>query len=174
MDIQFWIEHSGSLFHQIFMIVMGGLYGMAFLFGSTYKVVNILVYFILIPSSWIYLIGRKTSVWLNSISVVGLVTFFLFPNLSENCDYLFERSVDFLNYTAEIFGSNYINMSVYICVVVVGLVYLVLLPLTLSRKTTKLIFGIGLIFTLLYLILIYPFFKDIMVYALEKREHLLS
>jgi hypothetical protein len=174
MDIQFWLEHSGSLFHQVFMIVMAVLYGMAYLFGTTYKVINILVYFILIPSSWIYLIGRKTSVWLNSISVVGLMTFFLFPNLSGNCDFLFERSVDFLNYTAEIFSSNYINMSVYICFLVVCLVYLVLIPLTLSRTTTKLIFAIGLIFTLLYLVLIYPFFKDIMVYALENREHLLA
>jgi hypothetical protein len=51
MDIQFWIDNADSLFHQVFMIVMGGLMGIAYLFGTTYNVINILVYYVLIPSS---------------------------------------------------------------------------------------------------------------------------
>lgn len=30
MDIQFWIDHADSFLHQIFMIVMGSLYGWHF------------------------------------------------------------------------------------------------------------------------------------------------
>lgn len=112
MDIQFWINNADSLFHQLFMIVMGGLIGMAILFGTTYNVINILVYYILIPSSWIYLLSRKTTLWINTIYLLALLTFLIIPDLRKNSDYVFQRSVDFLNWTAEIFNSNYIDMSV--------------------------------------------------------------
>jgi hypothetical protein len=46
MDIQFWNDNANSLFHQIFMIVMGGLAGIAYVFEITYNVINILVYYI--------------------------------------------------------------------------------------------------------------------------------
>ena len=36
-----WIAHSDSLFHQIFLIVMGGLYALAFLAGFTYKIIEL-------------------------------------------------------------------------------------------------------------------------------------
>jgi hypothetical protein len=168
MDIQFWIDNADSLFHQIFMIVMGGLMAMAALFGTTYNVINILVYYILIPSSWIYLLSRKTSIWVNTISLIAIITFLFLPDLRKNCDYFFQKSVDFLNWSAEIFGSNYIDMSVYICVVGVGLVYLVLIPLTLPIKLTKriaLIFGVIFI---IYMIIIYPNFKDVLIWSLKK------
>jgi hypothetical protein len=168
MDIQFWLDNAGSLFHQIFMIVMGGLFGLAYLFGTTYNVINIFVYYIFVPSSWLYLISRKTSVWLNAISVLLLFSFLLLPNIRLNSNYLFQKSVDLLNWTAVIFGSNYIDMSVYICVVVIGVVYLVLIPLTLPKKISKtiLIFIAGTF--IVYMIFIYPNFKDIMIMVIDR------
>jgi hypothetical protein len=168
MDIQFWINNADSLFHQIFMIVMGGLMGMAILFGTSYNVINILVYYILIPSSWIYLLSRKTTLWINTISLLALLTFLLLPDLRKNSDYLFQKSVVFLNWTAEIFDSNYIDMSVYICVVAVALVYVLLIPLTLPQKLTKKIALITAVVFTLYMIIIYPNFKEVLIWGLEQ------
>jgi hypothetical protein len=168
MDIQFWIDNANSLFHQIFMIVMGGLYGIAYVFGTTYNVINIFVYYILIPSSWIFLISKKTNSKLNLISLGLLIGFISLPNIKKNCDYFFQKSVDFLNWSADIFGSNYIDMSVYICVIVVGIIYLILIPLTLTRKTTKIIFIISVIVFGLYMLIIYPNFKDLLIEGQQK------
>jgi hypothetical protein len=167
MDIQFWIDNADSLFHQVFMIVMGGLMGIAYLFGTTYNVINILVYYVLIPSSWIYLISRKTNYKLNFISLGLLLAFILVPNIRKNCDYLFQKSVDFLYWTADIFGSNYIDMSVYICVIVAGIIYSILIPLTLPKKVTKIILiTIAIVFGL-YMIIIYPHFEKFLLKGLK-------
>ena len=168
MDIQFWIDNADSLFHQIFMIVMGGLLGIAYLFGITYNVINIFVYYVLIPSSWIYLISRKTSYKLNFISLGLLLPFIFLPNIRKSCDFFFQKSVDFLNWTADIFGSNYIDMSVYICVIVAGIIYLILIPLTLPKKITKIILIITVVVFGLYMIFIYPNFKDLLLIGLQK------
>jgi len=168
MDIQFWIDNANSLFHQIFMIVMGGLYGIAYVFGTTYKVINIFVYYILIPSSWIFLISKKTNSKLNLISLGLLLGFISLPNIRKDCDYFFQKNVDFLNWSADIFGSNYIDMSVYICVIVVGIIYLILIPLTLTRKTTKIILIISVILFGLYMLIIYPNFKYLLIEGQQK------
>lgn len=170
MNLQFWIDNADSFSYQIFMIVMGGLYGMAFLLGTTYNVINIFVYYILVPSSWIYLLSRKISIWINSISIVLLFTFLLQPNIRTNCNYFFQKSVDFLNWAAKIFGSNYIDMSVYICVVVIAIVYMVLIPLTLPKKTSRIILISSVASLTVYMLFIYPNFKDILLTGLEKMK----
>jgi hypothetical protein len=169
-DLNYWTEHTGSLFHQIFMITAGLLGGVANISGTTYNVVNIFVYYVLIPSSWIYLISRKTTPWLNIIPVILFSAFFLPPDLIGRSDHLFELSVNFLKYTAEIFHSNYIDMSVYICIVIVAVIYLVLIFLTLPKKTARIIFiSLGILF-LGYMILIFPTFN----YLLEKAGKMLK
>jgi len=170
MDIQFWVDNADSFLHQIFMIVMGCLYGLAFLFGTTYNVINIFLYYILVPSSWIYLVSRKISIWINTISVVSLFAFLLQPNIRTNCNYFFQKSVDFLNWTAKIFGSNYIDMSVYICVVVIGIVYVILIPLTLPKKTSRIILISSVASLIIHMLFIYPNFKDILVTGLERMK----
>lgn len=168
MGIQFWIDNAESIFHQIFMIVMGGLMGIAYLFGTTYNVINIFVYYVLIPSSWIYLISKKIHYKLNFISLGLLLSFISLPNTRKNCDYFFQKSVDFLNWIASIFGSNYIDMSVYICVIVTGIVYLVLIILTLPKRITKITLITIAIFFGLYLVIIYPHFKNLLIKGLQK------
>ncbi|MEM8522301.1 hypothetical protein [Flavobacterium sp. PL12] len=168
MEIQFWIDNAGSLFHQIFMIIMGSLMAIAAVFGTTYNVVNILVYYILMPSSWIYLISKKTSIWINILSIIAIIAFALLPDLRKNCDYFFKKSVDFLNWSATVFNSNYIDMSVYICVVAVAIVYLILILLTLPKSVVKKIRIVMSIVFVLYMIVIYPNFKDILLWGIKK------
>jgi hypothetical protein len=147
---------------------MGSLMAIAALFGTTYNVINILVYYILIPSSWIYLLSRKTSIWINTISLIALMTHLLIPGLRKNSDYIFQKSVDFLNWSAEIFDSNYIDMSVYICVVAVALVYVLLIPFTLPQKLTKKTALITAVVFTIYMIIVYPNFKDLLLWGLEQ------
>lgn len=142
--------------------------GIAYLFGTTYNLINILVFYVLIPSSWIYLISRKTNYKLNFISLGLLLTFIFLPNIRKNSDYLFQKSVDFLNWSADIFGSNYIDMSVYICVIFTGIIYLILIPLTLPKKVTKIILITTALIFGLYIIIIYPNFKDLLLIGLKK------
>ena len=51
-NINYWIEHSNSFLHQIFMIVMGCLYSLSFLAGISYKAMNIYCYLVLYPASF--------------------------------------------------------------------------------------------------------------------------
>ncbi|TXD48681.1 hypothetical protein [Polaribacter sp. IC073] len=170
MNIQFWIDNADSLIHQIFMILMGFLAYIASFLGTTYNVVNIFVYYLIVPASWIYLISKKTTVWLNVLSIIGSIAFFIIPDLRKNCDYLFQKSVDFLNWLAIIFSSNYINMSIYICVLGISIVYLILIPLTLPLKTAKRVGVIIAIFFSLYLLFIYPNFKEMFILIFQKKD----
>ena len=170
MDVNYWIAHADSLFHQIFMIVMVGLLLLAYAFGTSYNMVNIVVYFYLIPASWIYLLSRRFGRWWNLLLLAPLLLIPFAGQRSAKADWLFDQSVDFLNWTASLFGSNYIDMSVYICVLVVGLVYLGIFLLTFSRKTLKRVLLILGVVTALYLVLIYPNFKKGLLFLLETFE----
>ena len=166
MNIDYWILHADSLLHQIFMIVMGMLYGLSFLFSVSYKAINIYCYFVLFPLS--FAVFFKTP-WKFIFIPVSLL-FFLIPNFEQLSIQFFDISVDFLNWTAELFQSNYIAMSVYICVLVPVLLYLPFIIYKFNRKQLKYIslsLGGAL---LLYMVLIYPFFKDILLYAKEQME----
>ena len=166
MDIDYWILHADSFLHQIFMMVMGMLYGLAFLFSVSYKAINIYCYFALFPLS--FAIFLKTP-WKFLFLPVSLLFFFI-PNFEKLSIQLFDRSVDFLNWSAEIFQSNYIAMSVYLCVLVPIALYLPLIIYRLDRKQIK-FWGIALSgMLILYLVLIYPFFKDILLYTTEQME----
>lgn len=166
MDLQFWIDNNESLPHQIFMITMGGLYLLAYLLGTTYKVVNIIVYFLIIPSGYLYLLGKRTTNKLNFISL-GMFTYFAFiPNKREFCNKLFDKSVDFLNYSAELFNSTYINMSVYICVYLLSFIFLILLIV--NYKYYKILLTFCLMLIISYILFIYPNFPELMQYGLLK------
>jgi len=61
-------------------------------------------------------------------------------------------------------------MSVYICVLAVGIIYLILIPLTLSKMTSKIILISAMVIFALYIIFIYPNFKDLLLLALKKMD----
>lgn len=161
MEIDYWIAHSDSFLHQIFMIVMGGLYAMGFLAGVSYKAINIYCYFILFPLSFALFLKTR---WKYLFLPVSLL-FFVIPGFEGISVNFFNHCVVFLNKTAETFSSNYIAMSVYLCVLVPLIIYLPFLFWRLSKRQLKIS---GLIFAcllLFYLIFIYPFFKDLLIYG---------
>ena len=161
MNLDYWILHADSFLHQIFMIVMGILYAMAFLFGVSYKAINIYCYFILFRLS--FALFLKTN-WKYLFLPISLL-FFLTPNFEGLSVKFFDLCVDFLNQSAESFGSNYIAMSVYLCVLVPVILYVPLLWYKLSKKRALYVLGGLAVLCGIYMISIYPNFKSILEFV---------
>lgn len=62
--------------YYLFNLTAGLLYGLSYLTSLSYQCWNIVIWFGLIPATWIYLIGRKTSVWINILSLGVFVYIF--------------------------------------------------------------------------------------------------
>ena len=154
--ISYWVEHSDSFVHQIFMIVMGTLYAFAFLFGVSYKTINIYFYFVFYPASFTLFLKSKKKYFV----LLATFLFFLIPAFEAKSTHFFDQCVVFLNYSAGVFGSNYINMSVYLCVVIPILLYVPFLILRFDLKTLKYIGVTLLVIGLLYFLIVYPNFKN--------------
>lgn len=166
MTPEFWIAHADSLFHQIFMLFMGGLYALAMLVGVTYQTMNIYCYFIFYPASFALFLESKKKYWV----VAATLLFFAIPNLNSHCGVFFNQCVAFLNYTAKIFNSNYIDMSVYLCVWVPLLLYVPFVTCTHNKQQLKKLGIIIGIVAVVYMIVIYPFFKPALEYV-WKNQH---
>ena len=111
------------------------LYNGAQRLGITYNEINILVYYLLIPLTWTFmvdlLLGAPITtaalllVWVGiKIGTVGRFT--------EWCDWAFMRSVDFLNYFNR-WGGNYHLNSVVICVAIPMLIYIALVVMLVMK-----------------------------------------
>lgn len=108
-----------------FRLVATVLYNIGQLFGMTYNEVNILTYYLLIPLTWAVMLdiciglplttGALLCVWVG----IMIGTWHVFDVW---CDWVFSRSVDFLNYFNR-WGGNYVLNSVIICVVVPIIIY---------------------------------------------------
>ncbi len=83
----------------------------------SYNEINIIVYYILIPTLFFYLLSRILKNYLIIISFILfiVVTLFFIKDFKIFSDSLFKKSVAFLNWF-EIIGLNYIQASVIICV----------------------------------------------------------
>jgi len=112
---------------RVFQIVASSLYGMARATGLTYNEVNILVYYFLIPLSWIVMLDHILEVHYIKISfVLVCIGFYLGCRAFRTYSvWLFAKSVDFLNLFNRV-GSNYIASSVWICVAWPLLIYIAL------------------------------------------------
>ena len=108
----------------IFGIVANALNYIARKTGCTYNEINILVYYFLIPFSWLCLLDAILETHVLKIGGVLLsIAFGLWcRNFRKFSDDLFEYSVRFLNYFNR-FGSNYFASSVWICVALPFLIY---------------------------------------------------
>lgn len=119
----------------LFNIVYQFLLGCSSLTGFTYREINIIVYYILIPFVFFAMVDRifkfhYTKLIFSSILLIALLfidNFTLFSNS------LFQLSVDFLN-SFTFLGWNYIEASVIICVF---LPLLILLGLMFLAKRVK-------------------------------------
>lgn len=129
--------NSSSLFGKIvmtiaipiFAIVAGAELLIAKLSGTTYNEVNIIVYYLVNPLSWMVMVDYITKMpFLTPMFILAWVIFLWKDKMKfrNRCDLAFDKSVDFLLWFKKI-GWNYIVSSVIICVVVPILVYIELI-----------------------------------------------
>jgi len=156
MNTAYWIAHSDLFLYQVFMIVMGFLYVFAFLFGVSYKAINIYFYFVFYPASFALFLKSPKKYLL----LLATFIFFIIPQYEKISSLFFDKCVDFLNYCAQLFSSNYNNMSVYICVVIPLLLYIPFLVKRFELKTLKYIGATLMVIGFLYFLIIYPNFKS--------------
>lgn len=105
--------------------------------GLTYHEVNIIVYYIIIPGIFIYLLGRiiKNNRLILIYGVLVLLTITVVPDFALFSTKVFESSVDFLNLFDKV-GLNYTQASVVICVIIPILITFSLIYLN-KRKRLK-------------------------------------
>ena len=117
----------------IFKIVAEGLAYVGEKTGLTYNEINIIVYYFIIPFSWLSLLDVLFHFhYLNIAFAIFTLGFIVgCRNFKSYSDWLFEKSVSFLNYFNK-FGSNYISSSVWICVAVPIAIYVILFYLILK------------------------------------------
>ena len=120
----------------IFEIVAGILYLFSEITGLTYKEINIIVYYILIPYSYFvlidYIFGKhylKTT-FAFIVLVILINEYKSFENFSDN---LFDKSALFLN-SFGFLGMDYYVASVVICVLVVIFIYIFLISIIINKR----------------------------------------
>lgn len=114
----------------IFKMVAEGLAYVGEKTGLTYNQINIIVYYFVIPFSWLALLDVIFHFHYFKLAFAIFTLGFIVGcrNFRTYSDWLFDRSVCFLNYFNK-FGSNYISSSVWICVAVPIAIYALLLYL---------------------------------------------
>lgn len=113
----------------IFNITAQALFKIASRTGLTYNAVNIIVYYMLVPLTWMVMLDFIIRCW-PVLSVVWILTCIVViwwhrHNFSDWSDAMFSKSVDFLLWFNRI-GWDYYKASVIICVVVPIAIYLIL------------------------------------------------
>jgi len=120
---------------EIFQIIYEFLKWVSKTTGLTYREVNIIVYFIILPSIFIYLLGRilkrKSLIILFGFIVVLMMV--IIPDFEIFSSKLFDKSVNFLNWFDHI-GLNYIQASVIICVIIPTIIILLLIYLKRKKE----------------------------------------
>jgi hypothetical protein len=101
-----------------FQAVAKGLYYSGTLINLSYNEMNILVYFLILPLIWAYIIDKMFRFHYVKLTImlVILLCVVTINNLSAFCDDLFYACVIFLNLFRPI-GVDYVAASVLICVV---------------------------------------------------------
>ena len=114
----------------IFKIVVNSLFYISRKMKLTYKEINIIVYYFLVPFSWLVLLDIIFRFHYLKVAF-GIFTFGFIVgcrNFRTYSDRLFDKSVVFLNYFNK-YGSNYVKSSVWICVSLPTAIYIILLYL---------------------------------------------
>lgn len=119
----------------IFNLVANALNKIAQLTRLTYNEINIIVYYFLIPFSWIILLDYIFDVhYLSFAFLIFCSGFFVgCRDFEKYSDWLFGKSVSFLKYFNR-FGSNYVASSVWICVSIPILIYATLFFIIIKYK----------------------------------------
>jgi hypothetical protein len=117
-----------KLNQRIFDFVANKLIALARVFRITYNEINIIVYYFIIPLSWLSLIDLICDFhYLKFSFLIFSAGFFVgCRDFRSYSDELFMKSVDFLNYFNR-FGQNYVAASVIICVLIPIVIYAILI-----------------------------------------------
>jgi hypothetical protein len=120
------------LINLIFKFVADSLSFLANKTGLTYNEINIILYYFIIPFSWLFLLDIILDIHYLKVSFVVFTSGFIVGcrDFKSFSDRLFDKSVTFLNYFNKS-GSNYILSSVFICILVPILIYMILFVLIL-------------------------------------------
>ena len=120
---------------EIFDITYRCLMFLSQLTGFSYKEINIIIWFIVIPFSWAFLIDKIRGKHYVKIgfSVIILLTILIISDFSKFSNTLFDASADFLRGFDRI-GSNYTTSSVIICLLVPCIIYILLIKKAYFRQ----------------------------------------
>jgi hypothetical protein len=112
----------------VFNLIVNGLVFLGKKTRLSYNEINIIVYYFAIPFSWFLLIDIILNTHYLKLAFVIFTIGFIFGcrNFKEYANWLFEKSVSFLNYFNK-YGSNYIKSSVWICVSLPIIIYGILI-----------------------------------------------
>jgi hypothetical protein len=134
----------------VFQATAGILYIISCITGFSYVETNIIVYYIIIPFSWMIMLDAIFKFhYLKIASFVGyIIFFFCIKRFSIFCVWAFQKSVILLNYPhlvkvdnltlshipSSIVGPTYITNSVIVCVAIPLLIYVVLFVFLIKNK----------------------------------------
>ena len=124
---------------KIFSLVEGWLHWMGRKTSLSYRAANIVVYFILIPFSYAWMLDviLHTRALRISFVIATSLAFLWIKNFESFAEKLFDQSVQFLFFFRR-FGLSYVAASVIICVFLPLLIYIaLLLPMLLSKPPTE-------------------------------------
>ena len=124
---------------EIFQVVYKFLKWVSKISGLTYREINIIVFFIILPAIFIYLIGRilKRKSLIVIFGILILFSIIIIPDFEVFSSNLFDKSVNFLNWF-DLVGLNYTQASVLICVIIPLLIIFLLIYLKKRKQTPKL------------------------------------
>ena len=121
---------------RIFKIVYDILMWMSRVSGLTYREINIIVFFIIVPLFFMHLIDRIRGKNYFKIGFAGivLISLFFIENFEQFSSNLFDDCVVFLEWF-DIVGWNYTEASVIVCILIPILTFISLVYL--KRKLRK-------------------------------------
>ena len=120
---------------DIFKVTYEFLMFLSRITGFSYKEINIIVWFIIIPMSWMLLIDkiRGKHYFKTSFTTLVIIVLLFIKDFTISCNTLFDVSADFLRGFNPV-GMNYTEASVVICLLVPLIVYFVLIKKAYFRK----------------------------------------
>ena len=123
---------------ETFSAVAYGLIKMANFLGISYNEANILVYFVVIPMIWAWMIDKayRTHVVKASYAILVMTMVLISGDVSKLCDTLFMVCVYFL-YLFKPIGIGYMTSSVIFCVVLPVIFHIWLMRFTQKKRQRK-------------------------------------
>lgn len=123
---------------KIFDLVYRSLKWLSEIFGVTYEEINVIIWFIMLPVIFAYLLDRvlKTNYVKIALAVMVVLTLLWIPSFENFSKLLFQKSAAFLHWFNYL-GLNYTQASVLICLVLPIIVIFVLYYLKIKAYESK-------------------------------------